>query len=349
MKLLLLTLVILLISTFFGHSQQHSLNFDGVDDYVDISSIASTMAGLDEFSFEMWINPNPNQILPYGNLLSSNSNIDQLHRFVFRLSGPEDAVANTVVLNIPGGGTYHKIIGTKNVMDTACHHVAWTYDNGLSKLYIDGELQGQLNYQLTFSETDKFSLGQEFDLPVYTPSDFYKGDIDEFRIWNHAISETQINTLMGTEISLSETGLLGYFQFNQGVANDDNSTQTVLINIKAPAQSGTLVNFTLAGSESNFVNSECRGLVVGLSDNTTQEVIQIYPNPSNGIINIESSFEGQLSVLIFNLQGEVVLGQKVDNNYRQVDVSNLSNGTYILSVNDYSTSTIARKRFILTH
>ena len=75
----------------------------------------------------------------------------------------------------------------------------------------------------------------------------------------------------------------------------------------------------------------------------------IYPNPSKGIINIETVFEGQLNVLILNLQGEVVLEQTVDNNYRQVNVSNLSNGTYVLSVTDNTTNTIVRECFILTH
>ena len=56
--------------------------------------------------------------------------------------------------------------------------------------------------------------------------------------------------------------------------------------------------------------------------------IRIYPNPSSSILNVEYSEELQLS--LFNLLGQLVMSS----NSKSINISNLDQGTYILSAKD---------------
>ncbi len=70
---------------------------------------------------------------------------------------------------------------------------------------------------------------------------------------------------------------------------------------------------------------------IGMAENALNEYVSIYPNPSDGIINIKK--EGHLEILslrISNLMGETVFICK--NNYDQIDISHLYNGIYVLSM-----------------
>ncbi|MBX2828005.1 MAG: T9SS type A sorting domain-containing protein [Flavobacteriaceae bacterium] len=77
---------------------------------------------------------------------------------------------------------------------------------------------------------------------------------------------------------------------------------------------------------------------------TLQESFQVYPNPSNSIINIAS--EAQIeTVQLYSLLGEKVLEKNLTEN-ASIDVSALSTGTYILKVID-SNELVGFKKIII--
>ncbi|WP_369074765.1 T9SS type A sorting domain-containing protein [Flammeovirga yaeyamensis] len=60
--------------------------------------------------------------------------------------------------------------------------------------------------------------------------------------------------------------------------------------------------------------------------------MQIYPNPSNGIITINASnWEGQKSVEIINILGQVVLQADVKDE-STLSLTHLKKGTYLVRV-----------------
>ncbi len=70
---------------------------------------------------------------------------------------------------------------------------------------------------------------------------------------------------------------------------------------------------------------------IGMAENALNEYVSIYPNPSDGIINIKKERHLEiLSLRISNLMGETVFTGK--NNYDQIDISHLHNGIYVLSM-----------------
>jgi hypothetical protein len=60
--------------------------------------------------------------------------------------------------------------------------------------------------------------------------------------------------------------------------------------------------------------------------------INIYPNPSNGILNIELGTVENTSLIITNALGQIVLNEKVNKELFSLNLSNFSNGVYFIQV-----------------
>ena len=67
-------------------------------------------------------------------------------------------------------------------------------------------------------------------------------------------------------------------------------------------------------------------VVVGIADETKSTTFRIYPNPSNGTIKIQSSFQDGV-IELWDMTGQVVFSTSVDNS-QTLDVSELSQGIY---------------------
>ena len=64
---------------------------------------------------------------------------------------------------------------------------------------------------------------------------------------------------------------------------------------------------------------------------------EVYPNPTDGILNLQLSQTGQLELIegeikLLDLSGRVILTQKLTSNQNQIDIKNLGSGVYFLSV-----------------
>ncbi len=130
-----------------------------------------------------------------------------------------------------------------------------------------------------------------------------------------------VGTVSGTQTSLFD-GSYGTFQtianwrvnatgFNCTPTSrfGNNNTQTVIIK-----------------SKSNITNNR----TTGISSNNT--VLGIYPNPSNGIITITLAV-ANATADVYDLTGKKVASFTLQNTSSQIDLSNLSNGSYFLNVN----------------
>jgi len=72
------------------------------------------------------------------------------------------------------------------------------------------------------------------------------------------------------------------------------------------------------------------GTNIGISENTIAG-FSYYPNPTNGILNL-NSVENIESVSMYNVLGQLVIENRVNATTSQVDISGLSTGTYIMKV-----------------
>jgi len=83
------------------------------------------------------------------------------------------------------------------------------------------------------------------------------------------------------------------------------------------------------GVERSFYFTINGTTITGIDNNNTNE-ISIYPNPSNGMLNITNAENA--NVVVYNLLGEVVANSNCNSAFSTVDLSNLSNGQYIVKV-----------------
>jgi hypothetical protein len=85
--------------------------------------------------------------------------------------------------------------------------------------------------------------------------DWFPGAIDEVRIWDRALSQSEIQANINCKLTGNESGLVAYYDFNQGTATGNNTSITTLFDKTPNHLDGTLQNFTLNGTTSNWISN----------------------------------------------------------------------------------------------
>lgn len=236
-KLLSLGLVILS----FQLSAQNALDFDGSNDYVQTTY--SGVTGSADRTFEAWVyiasTPSGNTaILDYGTNAVGSRNTFYVN-------------AN-LQLGFISGGTNANISSSTNAVPTArWAHVAFVLKSSTGYLYVDGKQVGTGNLSTVNTPTGNTNL--RIGERVSGGTIPFNGIIDEVCIWNVAKDSTSIKADMNTEFCGSVTNLEAYYKFNHGTAGGNNSTITTLNDYSGSSNHGTLNNFALSGSTSNWV------------------------------------------------------------------------------------------------
>jgi hypothetical protein len=121
------------------------------------------------------------------------------------------------------------------------------------------------------------------------------------------------------------------------LVNNGNGTATFTFDATT-AMIGTSMLFEYSvsnGVETNNVFayipivSDANCYTISVEENQLDR-IQVYPNPSTGILNIENAENSNVEVV--NILGEVVLSERVTTNLKTLNLSSLSQGTYYVRV-----------------
>lgn len=236
----ILSLLFLSFFTIQAQAQpQNALHFDGVDDYV--SSFTGGIQGGGARSVEAWIKTTVNSITNQQVILDWGTQTLG-GRFTFCLLNN-----NAIRLEISGSG----VSGTIPVNDGQWHHVAAVYNPLATQkvtLYVDGVLDIAGNFSNPVNTTTgAVRVGIRVD-----DVNHFTGYIDEVRIWNQAISQNEIVNNMNGEICNATNSLQFYYNFNQGVANGNNSSALTAYDLSGNARNAFLYNFSLGGVNSNW-------------------------------------------------------------------------------------------------
>jgi hypothetical protein len=241
-KCLILGVVSLLSILNYAQTSQNALDFDGSNDYVQTTF--GGVAGTANRTFEAWVYitsaPSGNScILDYGaNAVGS--------RNTFFVN------TNRAIGYISGGTNANITSSTNAVPLNTWTHVAFVLDNGTGYLYVNGQQKGTGNLSTVNTGTGGTNLRIGERVPGGSIP--FDGIIDEVRIWNVAKSATQLTALKDEELCSSQTGLVAYYRCNEGTANGSNTSITTLQDNSNSSNNGTLTNFGLSGSSSNWVN-----------------------------------------------------------------------------------------------
>ncbi len=241
------------------YSQKIGLNFDGSNDYVQTTY--SGISGASARTVEAWIRTT-------ANCVPSNSGVQQViadygaastgARFTLNLLW-----GNAPRIEIQGMG----LSGQTVVNDGIWHHVAAVYDptaNLNYSLYVDGVLDtaGNLTTNINTSNSINFRIGMRVD-----NINNFTGDIDEVRFYNFAKTQSQIIADMNKELcGTLPSGLVAYYKLNEGTPNSSNNFKKTAKDYTSSGNNGTLTNFGLSGTSSNWITGP--KLSGGNSDST---------------------------------------------------------------------------------
>jgi len=221
----------------------NALAFDGVDDYVTTADIDNALTG---FTIEAWVKWNPSITTDVQFICGKG--VEQLE-----LHTGGGAGANGLRF-IPVTGVY---LDAATVLPTGqWTHIAAVYNpaTSVAKLYVNGIEKPLTNngpillYPAVANTAVPFYIGRRSDNMYY-----FKGMIDEVRVWNTVRSQAQIQQYMDIEVSPSASGLIEYHDFNEGTPGGNNAGVTNLPDLTSNNYDGTLYNFALTGSTSNWV------------------------------------------------------------------------------------------------
>jgi len=163
----------------------NALDFDGVNDYVAVDDICAAMAG-EDVTVCAWVKAPA--LNPATQFFISINTIDGDNKLL--LGTP----AGTATLSIVDAEPAWRHT-TATIIDNTWHHIAYVIENSSDTVtvYVDGSDVFSFTLTVPIFKEDVFSLGQEYD--GMTTGDFYNGLLDDVRIYDWALSETEIATL----------------------------------------------------------------------------------------------------------------------------------------------------------
>ncbi|MDD4149338.1 MAG: T9SS type A sorting domain-containing protein [Bacteroidales bacterium] len=238
-----------------SYSFGNALNFDGVDDYIQLLSAGDGFLGTntlnESFTIEMMIkttNTTANKAL-----IAKHS--DSGTRAGFFITADANGTLCGGMANDANAWT--SITSTKIINDDQWHHVAFVYDTigstSTTYLYIDNVLQGsQTGFTAVFNNVVAAAIGNS----LFYGAHQINASFDNFRLWNKARSAEDIYNRQFDILDSEEEGIVANYDFNQGVSCDDNTGIDFLTDISANSNNVLLSNFALNTCVSNWVSSE---------------------------------------------------------------------------------------------
>lgn len=209
-----------------------ALQFDGNNDHVTLPNILTP-----SYTKEAWVYST--------NTVGAGNNI---------VSGAQTALwAPTPTFQLSSGhnGSYTLVQDPDPLLPNTWTHVAVTYDatTQIMSLYKNGALVDQTPGVANHTENALY-------IGAFTGVFTFNGSIDEVRIWNYARSAAEISNNYNCQLSGDEGGLIAYYNFADGIGLANNAGLTTLVDRSDDCtnNNGTLVNFALNGSTSNWVD-----------------------------------------------------------------------------------------------
>jgi hypothetical protein len=258
-----------------GTSTGNALDFDGTDDYV---ALPAGVYFTGDFTIECWVYPrsfaNWARIIDFGNGAGSN-NVLLSYTYGtsgapgFYVEGSQFQASQTLPLN-------------------QWSHIAATLSGTTATIYINGVAAGSSTVPVPVNITrNNCYIGKSNWGDPYADASF-----DELRIWNTAKTPAEIQSSMYTELAGNDAGLVAYYDFNQGIPGGLNSGVTSLTDKTSNARNGTLNNFALNGTSSNWVAGAplaYDGTSALTASSSAYAIKQAYPASPDGYYWIKNS------------------------------------------------------------
>ena len=220
-----------------GVYTNYSLNFDGSNQYIQISNSNDINTGSNNHSqktIEAWFSVvNKDITSRKQTIYEQGGTVRGLNIYIYGGSlyvGGWNEPSNESNWN---PGTF---ISTSSIENNTWYHVALTLDGGSSvtnnafKGYLNGVEFGSGDGSKLWNHAGDVSIARNRDTKFhsgdYNSAKYFDGKIDEVRLWNITRTQAQIASKKDTVLNGDENGLTSYFNFQENSGSVANDTQT---------------------------------------------------------------------------------------------------------------------------
>jgi hypothetical protein len=167
--------------------------FDGINDYINLgSSPIFNLATYQAFTFSVWVKAN--SLSSFNVIFSKYISASSNRSYAFRYA-PENKISLMLFQN--GGNTNNQSL--EHFVDNNWHQITWVYESsGFSQVFVDGVFATSRTFPYpmypnssalaVIGATHASGSGQTFD-------GNFSGSLDEFRLYNRALSAEEIMSL----------------------------------------------------------------------------------------------------------------------------------------------------------
>lgn len=275
-----------LFAATFAQSSGNSLDFDGSNDQVTASlpSVFNNI-GTTDITVEAWIKPKAGIFSRIFFAQQDGSNF-------FNISFSN---SNEIYFYVVVGGTTYSIVTSSTLPLNQWSHIAvrWTAASQTPEVLFNGVLQAGGPGGTSSSGTNNMmTLGTRPGGAQY-----FNGEIDELRVWNTLIPVCDIAANRFAALTGSEINLITYYRFDEGIAGGANASVTNLPDLTTSFP-GTLINFTLAGSSSNWLASGATINVTGLQPSLTYDKDTVNVCSGGSITHHDGTVQNNVTCLV---------------------------------------------------
>ncbi|MDA3878934.1 MAG: T9SS type A sorting domain-containing protein [Prolixibacteraceae bacterium] len=256
---------------------------------------------------------------------------------------------------------------SKQALTGNWHHIAYTQNGPDGKLYIDGRLvkKGSITRlpQNTLALADRYGtlynwLGRSCN-PAHT--NLKNTLLYDFRLYRKALTNDEIHSSVldverellklerayNANLNESKTAETQVFERKinpqpQAMEVWSNISSTERINISQIEKisfANDEMKILKTGAEyavpfANINNIRFSANPVSVKSQKAYQKINIYPNPSNGWLNIEFDNHETWSASLYSLSGQELINKNLNNADKHIDIRHLKKGVYLLKVNE---------------
>jgi hypothetical protein len=288
-----------------------AISFNGTNQYVDVSNFGSIIP-TNEITVEFWAYTTA-AAGQSAFMLNPDSGTDRLNAHLNYGSPPGPGLIYWDFGNISTGGRLGPETAPANSIGNWVHYAMVASKSGnYMSIYTNGVLLA------TESGMTPFVRGTyDLDIGGEPNNTSYHGTIEEFRIWNTALSQAQIQANLGVTLTGSEPNLLVYYRFDStsGTVATNSATAT------GSAYNGTVMNGATWISSTVSGAPVLNGVVSSVADSGAGSLRAAI---AGAIPGTTITFASALSGDTILLNSELLLNKSLT-----IDASALANGMTI--------------------
>jgi uncharacterized repeat protein (TIGR01451 family) len=237
-------------------------------------------------------------------------------------------------------------INTNNNSYHLCYGVVNSYDPNMKEVYpinVESDYDDWFTYTIHFQNTGN---APAFNIRLVDTLDANL-NLETFQVINYSHNNTWVinnkvaffnfQNIQLPDSTSNPEGSKGYIQYkikpksNLGAGTKIKNTAYIYFDFNNPIITNTTINEYLQ--------------VVSVKEIKEELLSNIYPNPNNGTFTIELNSKEKQSLQLFDITGNIILTQIIENGKGTINASNLAAGVYNICIK--GTTSVINKKVVI--